>query len=473
MHQSTKDATAVQPPFDLWLSSTFATDVVATTHANAAALAARQERRLAAVIASAIHKSPFYRHLLKGAGPHGMRLHDLPVVRKPELMRRFDEWCTDPAIRSDALHAFLADPANIGRPFLGRYTVWESSGSSGEPGMFVQDAAAMAVYDALEGLRKPELMPLRHLLDPWDLGERVVFIGAVGGHFASNVSIERLRLLNPVLARRLSSVSFLQPVERIVAEVAEHAPTVVATYPSVAVMLAGEALAGRLTISPREIWTGGETLTAPMRRHVEQAFGCPVVNSYGASEFLTLACECVQGSLHLNSDWVILEPVDACGRAVPAGSAGATTLLTNLANHVQPLLRYDIGDQVAVLAGRCACGSPLPVIEVSGRCDDALHLRGRSGGDVEVLPLALCTLLEERAGLYEFQLDQHGPGELTLSTAARGASAVRLLDRARATLEAFLHEQGAAKVQIHCRTGRAPRRGRSGKRQRVLGPARH
>jgi len=458
----------MQPPFDPWLSSTVGADVVATTHANAAMLAARQQRRLASVISSAIHKSPLYRHLLKGAEPHGMRLQDLPIVRKAELMHRFDEWCTDPAIRSDALHRFLAEPANIARPFLGRYVAWESSGSTGEPAMFVQDAAAMAVYDALEALRKPDLVPLRHWLDPWELAERIVFVGAVGGHFASTVSIERLRLLNPLLASKLSSVSFLQPVERVVAEVQKHAPTVFATYPSVAVLLADEALAGRLTISPREIWTGGETLSASIRRHVEEAFGCAVVNSYGASEFLTLACECGQGSLHLNSDWAILEPVDAHDRPVPAGTAGATTLLTNLANHVQPLLRYDIGDQVTLRAESCACGSPLPVIEVSGRCDDTLHLRGRSGRDVEVLPLALTTVLEEGAALFDFQLDQQGPVELTLSTSAHGADATKLLHRARATLRTFLHDQGASEMQIHCCTGRTPRRGRSGKRQRVI-----
>ena len=463
----------MQPPFDPWLSTTVAADVAAAAHANTAALAARQERRLAAVISSAIHKSPFYRHLLKGAGSHGIGLRDLPVVRKAELMRRFDEWCTDPAIRIDALQRFLADPANIGRPFLGRYVVWESSGSSGEPGMFVQDAAAMAAYDALEALRRPDLVPMRHLVDPWELAERIVFIGAVGGHFASTVSIERLRLLNPLLARRLSSVSFLQPLERLVADVQQRAPTVFATYPSVAVVLADAALAGRLKISVREIWTGGETLTASMRRHVQQAFGCPVVNSYGASEFLSLACECAHGSLHLNSDWAILEPVDSHGCAVPAGSAGATTLLTNLANHVQPLLRYDIGDQVTLQAERCGCGSRLPVIAVSGRCDDTLHLRGRSGREVAILPLALSTVLEERAALFDFQLDQQGPGELTLSTAAHGADASRLLHRARGTLAAFLHEQGAAQVQIHCRTGRAPQRGRSGKRQRVIASPQH
>lgn len=455
-------------PFDLWLSTTVAADVATTKHAVARALAERQQRRLAALIKAALHRSPFYRHLLKGTDPHGLCLGDMPVVRKAELMSRFDEWCTDPAIRLDAVRGFIADRANIGRAFLDRYVVWESSGSTGEPGFFVQDAAAMAVYDALEALRKPDLAPLRRLLDPWGLGDRIVFVGAVGGHFASNVSIERLRLLNPMLSGKLASVSFLQPIERVVAELHELAPTVVATYPSAAVLLADEARAGRLAITPREVWTGGETLSSSMRSHVERAFGCPVVNSYGASEFLSLACECAHGSLHLNSDWAILEPVDEHGRAVPAGSFGATTLLTNLANHVQPLIRYDLGDQVALHAEPCACGSPLPVIEVRGRSDDTLRIRARAGDTLGVLALALSTVIEEGAGLYDFQLVQEGPSELSLSTAAHGADATRSLQKARSALAAFLHDQGAANVRIHCYSGRAPRVERSGKRQRVI-----
>jgi phenylacetate-CoA ligase len=462
---------ALHPPLDLWRSATVAADVAATSHASSAALTERQQRRLAALVASASNASPLYRRLLGGAASRNLPLQQLPIVHKAELMERFDEWCTDPAIRLDALQRFTADPANVGRPFRDRYAVWESSGSTGVPGLFVQDAAAMAVYDALESLRKPDLMPMRFLLDPWQLAERIVFIGAVGGHFASTVSIERLRLLNPLLAARLSSVSFLQAVERLVAEVQEREPSVIATYPSVAVMLADESLAGRLAISAREIWTGGETLSPAMRRHVEQGFGCPVVNSYGASEFLSLACECRHGSLHLNSDWVILEPVDARYRPVPAGSVGATTLLTNLANHVQPLIRCDIGDQVTIRAEICACGSPLPVIDVSGRSDDTLHLSGRSGRSVAVLPLALSTVLEERAGLFDFQLEQQGPRELTLSTGARGAAATRLLHRARSTLAAFLRDQGAAEVRIHCRSGHAPDRSRSGKVRRVIASA--
>jgi phenylacetate-CoA ligase len=456
------------PTFDPWLTSSVAADVALATYVSADELASRQRRRFADLLASVARRSPAYRRLLGGRNPSAVQLHDLPITRKSELMRRFADWVTDPQIELDALRRFTADPSRIGEPFLGRYVVWESSGSSGEPAIFVQDAMAMAVCDALEALRRPVLKSLRRVFDPWGLAERIVFVGATGGHFASMVSIERLRRLNPALSGRLRSVSFLQPVQDLVAELQAQAPTVVATYPSAAVLLAEERLAGRLDIGPQEIWTGGETLSPVMRRFVERAFGCPVVNSYGASEFLTLACECRSGSLHLNSDWAILESVDANGAAVTAGVIGEATLLTNLANHVQPLIRYDLGDRIVLHATPCACGSKLPVIEVQGRCDDTLRLHGQGSATVQVLPLALCTVLEDEAGLFDFQLVQKGPGELLLSSSSGGEEGGRTLRRAASLLAAFLEGQGTRGVQVHCRSGQPFRRGRTGKIKRVI-----
>ncbi|MES2090994.1 MAG: AMP-binding protein [Pseudomonadota bacterium] len=456
------------PPFNPWLLSRIAADVVAASHADAEALAARQSQRLADLLASAASSSPLYRRLLKGSDPAHLQLDELPVMGKAVLMSQFDDWVTDPALHLDALRRFTADRSRIAEPFLGRYVVWESSGSSGEPGIFVQDAAAMAVYDALEAVRRPVLRPLQRLLDPWCMGERIAFVGATDGHFASTVTLERIKRLNPAMSRCLHGISFLLPPEQLMAKVQALDPTVIATYPSAAVLLAEERLAGRLEIAPREVWTGGETLSVSMRKLVQQAFGCQVVDSYGASEFISMAIDCPYGHLHLNSDWVILESVDDQGRVLPAGEAGTSTLLTNLANHVQPLIRYNLGDSIRLYSHACACGSHLPVIEVQGRSDDTLRL-GRPGEKaVSVLPLAFSTVLEEGAGLFDFQIVQQGPSELLLSTGMRGEAAIGIVQRAGVVLAAFLAQQGLPDVTIHCLSDHPARQGRSGKIQRVV-----
>lgn len=456
-------------PFDGLQSGLAAIDVAAAAQAGAASLQARQQRRLAELLAAAAKGSRRYGALLKGRQAWAWRLHDLPVAHKAELMADFDGWVCDPALKLEALRDFTRDAARIGEDYLGRYTVWESSGSSGKPGIFVQDALAMSVYDGLEALRRPVLRPLQRLLDPFFLGERIAFVGAIDGHFASTVSIQRLRRLAPMLAPRITSLSFLQPMPELAEQLQAAAPTILATYPTAAVLLAQQQLAGYLDIAPQEVWTGGETLSPAMRALVQRAFGCPLANSYGASEFLALASECACGGLHLNSDWALLEAVDAAGHPVPAGEPGASCLLTNLANHVQPLIRYDLGDRVRFCAAPCACGSALPLIEVDGRSDDVLSLAAPDGATVQLLPLALCTVLEDVADLYDFQLRQEGPHALLLSTSLHGDAAATALARARPALLTFLAGQGVQGVRLRCESGVAVRPGRSGKLQRIVG----
>lgn len=458
------------PPFDLATTCATALDVAVADAAGAAGLAWRRERRLGALLAGAVRHSPLYREAFGGAKALPP-LAAFPVASKAALMARFDDWVTDPALKLHDVQRFAADRARIAEPLLGRYTVWESSGSSGEPGLFVQDAAALAVYDALEAIRRPRRNAWGAAFEPWRMLQSLVFVGAVDGHFASNVSIERLRRLNPLAASRVHTVSFLLPPDELVAQVDGFGPAVLATYPSAAVLLAEEKIAGRLRCRPQEIWTGGENLTPAMRKFVAEAFACPVVDSYGASEFLALACACRCGRLHLNSDWAILESVDRAGHAVAPGTVGATTLLTNLANHVQPLIRYDLGDRTTLHAEPCDCGSALPVVEVRGRDDDMLQLGNPGGRPASVLPLALCTVLEEEAGLFDFQIRQVHRCELVLSSGPQVADAVATLARARQVLSAYLERAGAHGVHIRCVHGEPLSRSRSGKVRRVVARA--
>jgi phenylacetate-CoA ligase len=449
-----------------WLAASTSMDVSAAPLLGPQAQASRQKQRLLQLLKSA-SQSRFYQPHLAKQDLASLTLQDMPVVHKRELMDRFEDWVVDPKVELAPLQRFIRDPQQIGRPFLDRYTVWESSGSSGVPGIFIQDEAAMAVYDALEYLRRPNLRPWQRLMDPLGLGERTAFVGATNGHFASTVSIQRLLRLNPLLARSLHCISFLQPLAKLRDDLRTLSPTVLSTYPTAAVMLAGEQRAGRLHLNLREIWTGGEVLSPAMRHYVSEAFGCPITNCYGASEFLSLAFECCHGHLHLNSDWAILESVDQQGRPVAPGQAGFTTLLTNLANHVQPLIRYDLGDHITIHPEACACGSSLPRIEVVGRTDEAMMLGAPGAEPVYVLPLAITSVLED-VGLFDFQLEQQGPQDLLLRTGLRGHVDEEAAQRACQALSAFLTSQGVHGARIHGQCGEPGQMGASGKLPRVI-----
>ena len=448
-------------------------DVVQAQHADRAAVEGRQQRRLQALLKSARERVPRYRQLLQGVDLERLALEQLPRSDKSMLMADFEGHLSDPTLRLDGLRSFCADPAQIGLRFDRRCWAWESSGSSGVPALYVQDSDAMTVYDALEACRRHPSQVWRRWLDPWYLGERFAFVGATGGHFASVVSVQRLRRMHPSLQTGWRCFSLLEPMPALCAALDDFAPTLLATYPTAAVALAEQVRSGRLQhCRPREVWTGGEALTPAMRSRIESAFGCEVRQSYGASEFLPIAWECRAQGLHVNADWVILEPVDAQGRRVPPGRRSHTTLLTNLANHLQPLVRFDIGDRIVLDERPCRCGSALPLVRVEGRCDDVLTMAGAGAASVHLLPLALTTVLEDHAGLFDFELRQADAHRLRLGIGPGAASGPAALRRYRQVLTTFLREQGVERPSLGLhRLKDSPlqaRAGRAGKCKRVF-----
>ncbi|MDO9195460.1 phenylacetate--CoA ligase family protein [Rhodoferax sp.] len=462
--------------FDPLRLGAVALDVLAAGRATAGALAARQQVRLTKLLDATVRGSPLYRERLKGKALGDLTLGTLPKVSKNELMARFDDWVTDPQLKLAELRSFVADPQRIGDSYLGKYLIWESSGTSNQPGVFVQDAQAMAVYDALEALRRSTPRTLQRWFDPMLMAERIAFVGATSGHFASFVSMQRMRQLNPWMAHNVRCFSILDSMGALVDKLNAFAPTVIATYPTFASVLADAASGGALQFLPKEVWTGGETLSVAVRRRVEQALGCSVRNSYGASEFMSIGWECSFGRMHANTDWVILEPVDERGLPMPAGLPSYSTLLTNLANHVQPLIRYDLGDQITVRHERCECGSSLPVIDVQGRRDDPLVMAGSNGRPVTLLPLALTTVLEDEAGVFDFHLRQRDDHTLVLRLEMHGAQAQSVVTRCRAVLQNFAATQGVVPIRVIAELGQVVPKGRSGKAQRVVArqnPKRH
>jgi phenylacetate-CoA ligase len=454
-------------PMNPWLwSQTLGETFAAGLDPGGLALAQR-DARLARLLAHAHAESPFYR--ARHRGP--LRLDALEPVQKSELMQHFDDWATDRLITRASVDDFLADPQRLADAYLGRYLVWTSSGTSGEPGIFVQDERSLAVYDALDALR------LRGLgsVSAWSLGQRFAFVAATGGHFAGAASIERLRRIGASalpamhwLLPAVRSFSVQLPLAALAAELQDFAPTVLITYPSCADALAQAQQEGRLQLRLSEVWVGGEQLSAEQRTRIRAAFDCKLHNNYGASECYAMAWECAEGRLHLNHDWLILEPVDGQLRPVPPGEASHSVLLTNLANHTQPLLRYRLGDSVRFLPGRCPCGSAFPAFEVQGRADHTLQLRDAQRRTVTLLPLALCTAIEEGAQVTRFQVLCTAADRLELRFEAEVPDPAAAFARTKVALDGYLAAQGLANVRVvH---GAAPplHHPRSGKIERVL-----
>jgi putative adenylate-forming enzyme len=439
-----------------------------TRNAGRSAIDAARASRASSLIAFAREHSPVYRHAWDGLPRRELALAELPVATKHELMAHFDDWLTDPQVDRAGIEAFLSDRTHIGERYLDRYVVWKSSGSTGEPGIFVQDESALATYDALIAAQ----LSGTRLAGPyaWGLlarGGRAALIAATGDHFASIASWQRMCRGAPWPNARAFSV--MDPLPRLVTELNAYQPAFLASYPTVLAQLADEQAGGRLHIAPTCLWSGGECLASATGAAIERAFGCTLINEYGASECMSIAYGCREGWLHVNDDWVVLEPVDCDYLPVPPGEASHTVLLTNLANRIQPVIRYDLGDSVIAKPEPCACGSPLPAIRAEGRHDDVLTFTAADGRTVSVLPLALTTIVEDAANVHRFQLVQQAPDRLALRLDPCDASRRKIAWHAAAkALQRYLAAQSLANVEIVLDRSAPVADPRSGKLREVI-----
>jgi phenylacetate-coenzyme A ligase PaaK-like adenylate-forming protein len=400
-------------------------------------------------------------------------------VGKRELMENFDDWVTDPHLTLAGLKKdLLGDVSRIGGLYRGQYLVMTTSGSTGEPAVLVHDRTSLQVANLLGPIRERRtLMTAAEARAFVRRGLRAAALIADGDHFAGVVLTEAARRRSPRIARRVRVFSVLRPLPDLVADLNDFQPTVLYGYPSAMLQLASEQKAGRLRIHPLLAVASGESLAAHAGAEIEAALGCRVTVRYLASEALALTSRCRQGLLHVNADWNIVEPVDDAFRPVPPGELSHTVLVTNLANRVQPLIRYNLGDRVQLAAGPCACGSPFPVLRVEGRSGGVLSFAAAEGTMLDgtaldgkvvtVLPLALGTVIEETAGVRRFQAIRTGPGSLTVRlelSPEAGAAAVRAAVGER--LGAFFAAHGAAGVDVRF-SDEPPRPDHSGKFREV------
>jgi phenylacetate-coenzyme A ligase PaaK-like adenylate-forming protein len=425
-------------------------DMLLAQHQGARGVAARRRRRLQSLIAHARTASPFYARLYRGIPLHGAGLTELPPVGKPELMAAFDEWVTDPAVTRVGIDAFMSDPSRVGTPYLGRYFACTSSGTTGHPGVFIHDQGAIRVYRASAIARMDRnWLSASQWVQLARQGRRWAVVVGTGGHYAGAGWVEFERRRGGWREKSYRVFSVQTPLPALVQQLNGFDPAILTSYPSTLGVLAMEADAGRLRVRPTLVEAGGETLSASAALGIEAALRAPLRSVYGSSECNPIAFSCALGNLHVSADWVVLEPVDASMRPVEPGIRSHSVLLTNLANKVQPIIRYDLGDSVTELPEPCPCGISLPAITVDGRKDDVLRMRDASGEWVHVVPLAVGSAVEHSPGLLRVQIVQTGPEDVRLRVQPRDGADRGLVEQQTVRdLREYLSGQGLGNVRV-------------------------
>lgn len=366
-------------------------------------MARLQQRRLKKLVRFARKNSPYYEDLYQEIS-EDCRLEDLPPVSKPDLMADFDRVVTDRRISMKRVDAFCGDLDHVGRMLDGRYLVFKTSGSTGNPATVLYDKTCIDVSSAVAALRTFARQEdyrafMRH-------GRKTAGVFANYGFYLA-CGMSRYLQLKMHGRQTKITVDVNAPEAQIIRELNAFQPAMLSGYPSNLALLADY---DELQIRPDVVITGGELLTDAVRRKLTEKFGCYVQTHYSCTEAGEIACECAEGHLHINEDWVIVEPVDRNNRPVGYGVLSDKVLITNLANRIQPFIRYELTDRIIVHDEKCRCGRNTRWLEIEGRTDDTLLF----DSGVKIAPMSLYKILEEVKPIRRFQLIQTAPKELEL-----------------------------------------------------------
>ena len=132
-------ASLVHPAFDVWCTNVISSAIPGFPTRLA-------EERILRLVQSACKSSGFYRSKYKDALKTNAPFHEYPTINKQEMMDHFDEIMSDKNIKLKDVKDFISSEQNIGKRFLDKYYVWESSGTNGLQGIYLQDDDSINIY---------------------------------------------------------------------------------------------------------------------------------------------------------------------------------------------------------------------------------------------------------------------------------------------------------------------------------------
>lgn len=381
---------------------------------SAERLKAERQSKLRETLSYAAEMSPWHRQRLLGIDFETFtedNLSSLPTMTKADVMSNWDRVVTDSRLT-------LADAnANITAKLRGEttdyyildeYEVYATGGSSGTRGVFVwgwdefiEIACSAFRYQMRD--EPPESSTGRRLLAVVEAGEIVH-----GSPVLFSVSIDPDEDIRWFPADT--------PIGELVSELNEAQPTHINGFSSAVEQLAGEALAGRLSISPRRVTTNSEPLLAEAREAVRKAWGIGVNNMWGSVEVGLLGVECdAFNGMHWSDDLAITELVDHDNRPTTDPDRIDKVLVTSLFCRTMPMIRYELTDVAIPRTKPCSCGAVYPLIsEIRGRSDDAFKY-----GDVSIHPMVFRTPLGQHPMIEQYQVHQT-PNGARITVIARG-----------------------------------------------------
>jgi phenylacetate-coenzyme A ligase PaaK-like adenylate-forming protein len=422
---------------------------------------AHQRKSLRALLAAAVERSPFHARRLAGLDLDAVMPEDLsalPVMTKPQMLDSLDDVFTDRRLSRAAVETALAATRDEPVPLPGDCLAIASGGSSGLRGVFVLDVAALREFVGL--LTRNLVARIDAMGGPPPGGLPLAFVAAGSPVHATGLTAPITD--TGALPFRVHAVPASRPLHEIVDRLNSLQAPLLFGYPTMLVRLAREQQAGRLRIAPRAATCTSETVTRDQRAQIRAGFGVPIVDTFGSSEGLVATTPSDDEVHTVAEDGCIVELVDAANRPVAPGTPSAKVLITNLYNHVQPLIRYELTDVFAAQPPTPDHGYLRALIQ--GRADDVFRY-ALGGHTIELHPHTVRSVLVHELAVTEYQVRQTPRGIDVTVVCGPGLVADALTVR----LTAALASAGLPDPQVRVRhLDQLPRDPLTGKLQRFV-----
>ena len=352
-----------------------------------------QSRQLQHLLSVVSERSPWYRRSIGELVKHQRPLTEFPVMTKQILMENFNDIVMDSRVTLTDVERHISG-AESGERYLGEYCAFPTGGTSGVRAIILYDKVAWLnqVSSAIRFMVQAGLPP----------DGRIIGIGASSSLHISGRLYAELKRWRP----GAPDLDVTMPMGAIVAALNSFQPDAIISYPSFIRTLALEQRGGGQRIAPSMFGAVAENLSEDIRAMVREVWGVEILNRYNATEIGAAATECARpNGNHLPEDLVIFESVDDDNQPVPDGTPGRKLLVTTLANMVQPLIRYELTDLLAVTEQPCACGVPYArITSIFGRREELLVLPGVDGSKIEVPAIYLASPLVKVPFVKQFQI---------------------------------------------------------------------
>lgn len=198
-------------------------------------------------------------------------------------------------------------------------------------------------------------------------------------------------------------------------------------------------------------------MSAGLKRRLERAYRCPVVDWYSLTETGPLGYACPEGNgTHQLPHDVHLEVLGPDGAPVPDGQRGEVTV-TGGRNPYLPLVRYRTGDWGRIERGRCPCGERMPrLMDLEGRAP--VLFRRADGGVLN--PVDVSRVLREFP-IVQHELAQRADLSLDLAVRPVDAALGFPAARAREALEALFGPGVRVEVRLDAALGQRSEGGKA------------